>query len=366
MNAHSAMRKASRDLVLALSVVALVAWNAMPTLSKAWGDDLFARGGAVAFGVWLAAPGILFFKRYRLAVSPSLGWLGVSLVLSAAGAMSELRVLQHLALACAVPGLLGTWWVPLAALAAAPAWLPATGWFLSHWISGGLAGWERPTFGFAMALFLLALGHFFHPVFSQRRAGPMKQRAFGCLVVVAVILMFGWPMIPVPSAETRVAALPTSGPDFQSRSLELTADDRAFLGKAQAHQSLISLRGGGRLVLNVIDGTRNRHSVHDPSYCFSSAGWSVRSKTPVKVSSGDAILVTLTKDSEQAEALWFFDDGKHQFISPIEYWFATSCRRATLGRSGNEPVLVSLRSYPGEPVDWDRVRHILLPALGFR
>ncbi len=40
-------------------------------------------------------------------------------------------------------------------------------------------------------------------------------------------------------------------------------------------------------------------------------------------------------------------------------------RRATPGRSGAEPVLVSLRSLPGEPVDWDRVRQIRSPALGF-
>ncbi|MCX6878498.1 MAG: hypothetical protein NTW21_32490 [Verrucomicrobia bacterium] len=75
--------------------------------------------------------------------------------------------------------------------------------------------------------------------------------------------------------------------------------------------------------------------------------------------------VALTKDAKRTEALWFFDDGKHQFISPVEYWLATSRRRATLGRSGAEPVLVSLRSLPDEPIHWDRVRQILLPALGF-
>jgi hypothetical protein len=44
----------------------------------------------------------------------------------------------------------------------------------------------------------------------------------------------------------------------------------------------------------------------------------------------------------------------------------TSARRATLGRSGNEPLLVTFRALSGPAVDWDRVRQILLPELGFQ
>ena len=147
----------------------------------------------------------------------------------------------------------------------------------------------------------------------------------------------------------------------------MSTADRDFLGKAQAVQSLIVMRGGGRLVLTVIDGTQNRHAVHDPNYCMAGAGWKIQAQKAVKTPSGNATWVSRAKDSQSTEALWFFDDGRHQFVSPIEYWLATSCRRATLGRSGAEPILVSLRSLPGDdPVPWDRVRQILLPALGFR
>ena len=194
----------------------------------------------------------------------------------------------------------------------------------------------------------------------------MKRRALWFALILAALLTFVWPMIPVPSAAKRLAAIATSSPDFQSRQLEINATDRAFLGKAEAVQSLIAMRGGGRLVLTVIDGSRNRHAVHDPNYCFSGAGWQVHAHDVVKVPSGNATWLSLAKDAQSTEALWFFDDGKHQFVSPVEYWLATACRRATLGHSGAEPVLVSLRSLPGEPVNWDRVRQILLPALGFR
>ncbi|MEI7911817.1 MAG: hypothetical protein WCK77_19470 [Verrucomicrobiota bacterium] len=187
---------------------------------------------------------------------------------------------------------------------------------------------------------------------------------WGALILTALIILV-WPYLPIPSAAGRLAAIPTASADFHSTPMELSAADRAFLGKAQAVEYLIEMRGGGRVILTVTDGTNNRHAVHDPSYCFAGAGWKVQTQNTVKVPSGDATWVALAKDATTAQALWFFDDGKHQFASPLEYWLATSMRRATLGRSGAEPVLVSLRSLPGEPVNWDRVRQILLPALGF-
>ncbi|MEI6654175.1 MAG: hypothetical protein WCP45_05350 [Verrucomicrobiota bacterium] len=193
----------------------------------------------------------------------------------------------------------------------------------------------------------------------------MKRPVLWFFLLLAALITLGWPMVPIPTAASRLAAIPSTSPDFQARVLEINAADRAFLGKAEAVQFLVAMRGGGRLVLTVIDGTHNRHAVHDPNYCFSGAGWHLQSQQAVKVPSGNATWVALTKDDQTTEALWFFDDGRHQFISPMEYWLATSCRRATLGQSGAEPVLVSLRSLPGEPVNWDRVRQILLPALGF-
>jgi hypothetical protein len=89
--------------------------------------------------------------------------MAVSLVLCTAGSMTGLRVLHHLALATALPGLLGLGLGACVTIAAAPAWLPATGWFLSHWKTGGLAGWERPAYASVMALLLLVAARFSHP-----------------------------------------------------------------------------------------------------------------------------------------------------------------------------------------------------------
>jgi len=193
----------------------------------------------------------------------------------------------------------------------------------------------------------------------------MKRSILWIALILTGVITFVWPMIPVASAEHRLMALPSSSPDFQSRPVELSAADQTLVGAARATQNLICMRGGGQLLLTVIDGTRNRHAVHDPIYCFSGAGWKVQAKNNVKLNSGEATWVSLANQGHTSEALWFFDDGKRQFTSPMDYWSATSRRRLTLELSGDEPVLVTLRSLPDEPVNWDRLRQILLPALGF-
>ncbi|MEN9975554.1 MAG: hypothetical protein RLZZ282_1560 [Verrucomicrobiota bacterium] len=193
----------------------------------------------------------------------------------------------------------------------------------------------------------------------------MKRFILWTALLGTATLTLLWPAIPIPNAQARIASIPCSSSDFKSSPIKLSDADREQLGKAHAIQRLIETRNGDRLILTVIDGSDNRHAVHDPSYCFAGANWKLLTKTTVKVPSGDATWLALSHDDKTTHVLWFFDDGKHQFSSPFHYWLATSLRRATLGRSGDEPILVSLRSFPDAKVNWDRIRQILLPALGF-
>ncbi len=160
---------------LPLAMLGLAVWQAFPTLIEAWSHDLYARGAPLAFAIWIATQGWLFFKNRHLPAPASVAWLAASMMLCTAGAMSGLRVLHHLALACAVAGLPGRHaratvaplFTPAAALTKLTilgitavtvlAWLPASGWLLSHWRAGGLGGWERPALAALMALFLLTL-----------------------------------------------------------------------------------------------------------------------------------------------------------------------------------------------------------------
>ena len=156
MTSRPPIRNAIQDLVLPLAVVVLTALQAVPSIFEAWGNDVYAHGAPLACVIWLA-PQVWWRMINRHApAQPRLIWLGLALLLCVIGTMTELRVLQHLALACSITGAFGWRFFGFVTNATALAWLPASGWFLSHWKSSGLVGWERPVFAFILAIFLLA------------------------------------------------------------------------------------------------------------------------------------------------------------------------------------------------------------------
>lgn len=202
---------------------------------------------------------------------------------------------------------------------------------------------------------------------STNLMNPKRKRIFlGLLCGITAIIALLWPALPMVDGPDRLAAMPLDGPDFHSEPLGLTTADKEFLAGADAVQRIVRPRRGAPIMLSVIDGSGNRHAVHDPSYCLAGGGWHIRSQKQMAMSSGMANWISMEKDGATMEALWFFDDGREQFTSPLHYWWRASLRRATRGLSGPEPLLVMLRVPPGEPADWQRVRQVLLPSLGFR
>jgi hypothetical protein len=144
-----------RNHLLPLAVLGLAAWQGAAGLVAAWGNDLYARGAPWAFGLWLATA---VLARPRGSESRPLVWVAVSLLCCVAASISGLQVMNHLALAIAVPALLGFSLPGLAVIASAAVWLPASGWFISRWITGGLSGWERPLAALACGFAILACG----------------------------------------------------------------------------------------------------------------------------------------------------------------------------------------------------------------
>lgn len=197
----------------------------------------------------------------------------------------------------------------------------------------------------------------------------MKTKTKKILMYVAaafaVLVTLIWPMLPMAAGQDRLSTIPLHGPDFESREIKLKEHEIRFLDGAQAIQRIVKPRGGPTLSMSVIDGSGNRHAVHDPSYCFAGGGWQIAQQSEVALSSGKALLMTLKKDGEFMEAMWFFDDTHQQFTSSVTYWMRASLRRATRGLSGPEPVLVMFRAEPGVRVDWKRFRQVTLPAMGF-
>ena len=156
MNDAASNRSAAGAWIPRLASLALSAYLAGPTLAGAWLHDLYSRGGALAFAITTA--GVL--AGFFLAGKPqcrSVAWPVLSVLCCAAGSMADLRVLHHAGLAFALAGWTGAASAGLTAAAAALAWMPAAGWFLSRFHAGGLAGWERPLAAAAGTAVLLVI-----------------------------------------------------------------------------------------------------------------------------------------------------------------------------------------------------------------
>lgn len=192
-----------------------------------------------------------------------------------------------------------------------------------------------------------------------------KRTLLFLLCGLSTLIALVWPVLPMLDGPDRLSAIPLEGREFQSKILEFSDEDKKFLGGARAVQRVVQTRHSPPIVMSVIDGSGNRHAVHDPSYCLAGGGWIIRNQKQVQLSAGVAHQISMEKAGETMEAMWFFDDGETQFTSPFRYWWLTSLRRSTRGLSGAEPLLVMLRIAPGETADWQEIQKVLLPALGF-
>lgn len=155
MKPHASPRPENLGTMLPLAVLGFVAWQALPSLMAAWGNDLYSRGAPLASAIWLAPLAWSHFKTPQSPTSQRFAWLVIALCLCATGAITQLRACQHVALACALTATLSGRLASSVTLITAFAWIPATGWLLSRWQSGGLVGWERPALASSLTLFLI-------------------------------------------------------------------------------------------------------------------------------------------------------------------------------------------------------------------
>src|ERR1700733_5424039 len=114
---------------------------------------------------------------------------------------------------------------------------------------------------------------------TEQRPASAAWRAFGrsstvrwAGLTLAIVCGVFWDAYPLPDAGTRLQRLPKSGKEFTSLDVPLTEQERLGLGKTGLiHRDCVW--SGKEFLLTVIDGTKDRHAVHDPRYCFEGAGW---------------------------------------------------------------------------------------------
>lgn len=169
---------------------------------------------------------------------------------------------------------------------------------------------------------------------------------------VAIALGLLWQFVPLSNAEGRLQALPLVGTQYGGKNIPLTEFEKNFFYRVNILKRLYDVQGN-YLYLLVLDGTDNRHIVHDPYYCFRGSGWEILSEKNVAVPEGNASVVRIRKGEQEKEAMFWFSDGSANYASPMRYWWETTLRRLSLGYSGPEPVLVILQPVNHDTIDWE-------------
>lgn len=182
----------------------------------------------------------------------------------------------------------------------------------------------------------------------------MNNRGLWIFLAAAILLGLLWQFVPLQNAEKRLAALPLVGTQYGGKDLPLSEFEKNFFYQVNILKRIYKVQGEGIFVV-VLDGTENRHIVHDPYYCFKGSGWDITAEETISIPGGTASLVNIRKGSEEKEAMFWFGDGSVNYASPLKYWMETTWRRLSLGLSGPEPVLVLVQPIDQKTLDWQEL-----------
>lgn len=191
----------------------------------------------------------------------------------------------------------------------------------------------------------------------------MKQTYLWLALALAVILGSVWQFYPLKNASIRMNSLPLSGPNFVGEEVPLTETEKTFFANVGIVKRVYKINNQ-LFLITALDGTNNRHAVHDPYYCFRGSGWEMTHEEDFKMPRGTAKLVELKMGDKKKAALYWFSDGKETYGSPMKYWIQTTLRRLTLGWTGQEPILIMFQPIDAtQDVDWKTVLNTFYPIL---
>jgi hypothetical protein len=178
-----------------------------------------------------------------------------------------------------------------------------------------------------------------------------SDRALWIALCVSAIIGVFWQFTPLPDAGERIGSLPLRGISFSGMDIPLQPIEESFLKQANLIKRKYTI-GNKNFFVTVLDGTNNRHIVHDPYYCFRGSGWEILSVDEMALPKGTGNRLTVQKGGLKREALFWFSDGSAQYNSSLRYWWQTALRRVTLGLSGQEPVLIVIQPLEDSKPDW--------------
>lgn len=171
--------------------------------------------------------------------------------------------------------------------------------------------------------------------------------AFVMLVLGSVV----YALAPKPDASQRLADLDLQGVGFKGVSLPFSEQEQDFLGAAEAIKRRY-LHGDMTMVMIAIDGTENRHVVHDPSFCYRGAGFEVTAGKTFPLLNGEGEILTLEKGDQSMKVAYWFSDGERRFTGFYEYVFRSALSRLTFGTIWKQPVMVTAHIEHQPDFDW--------------
>lgn len=186
---------------------------------------------------------------------------------------------------------------------------------------------------------------------TQRRL--LWLATVGCIVCGSM-----WSLLPLDTAADRLALVPLEAGEFRGREVALNERELKVLGRVD-HLHREYEMAGRSVYVTLIDGSRDRHAVHDPRYCFRGAGWTVRAEEKRPLPGGEATWLRAERDGEVAEAAFWFSDGRKRHSSLPVYLGNTVLRRVSFGRLGSRPVLVVVQSFAEAPMEWTQVEEMV-------
>lgn len=174
-----------------------------------------------------------------------------------------------------------------------------------------------------------------------------RQPYLVILITIGLIVGIVWEFAPLQDASKRFQTLPLVGDKFRGEDIPLDEWEKSTFGHINLLKRLYTFNGQSYFV-TMMDGTKDRHIVHDPQYCFTGSGWKIVAREQLDVANGTASLLKMRKGLLYREAVVWFSNGHSRHSSPVKYFLQTSLRRLSLGYSGPEPVMILLQTRYGQ------------------
>jgi hypothetical protein len=168
---------------------------------------------------------------------------------------------------------------------------------------------------------------------------PKKTPLAWTFLLAAILVGAVLDRVPLPDASDRLERLPTFASGLVTREGEITPAERSVFGAARIFRREVGIDHEA-FILTVIDGTKNRHALHDPYYCIQGAGYQIVRSEKIPLTGGSASQLTVRKGTTERRLIFYFSNGTKRHDSPPRAWGESALRRLSLGRSSAAQVLV--------------------------